>query len=319
MSNLASIMDSQDEAGDFEIDVDASKLTLDETHDNIWRKYAPEPDTRFMNYEPSFENEQIRHQTDIQNPRQPPLQSSNSTITNSIRSFDNRPQTNTPLDLKRKDGPALSPTVALKRQKLGNLAEKEAHRKAAMLLYEDYLIRGGVSMAGVTMSAESFISALPNAFWEAEEPQLVTLQTVQSHIAAVEAESNTHIATGAVIETEAPDEPPTDAVSFMSWAKKEIVGYSALDAKRLGLAVILYKKPTMKRAGLENALLILRAHLQRLNAELKSAKDLHNSVSKAGDTAGDISRIFENGARKLEKKRDDFDERLKALQAGTAA
>jgi hypothetical protein len=136
----------------------AATMNIEETKAAMWAK-APKSDSRFVNNNLTFKSTSYGSAC-------------------SYRADDvvpDRPLRTTSMDLKRKHaGNDATPTP--KRVKETDEASEGEHQMAAKRLWSDYVIRGGVSQAGVTLSEREFMKKLPARFRKSKHPEMYCLE-----------------------------------------------------------------------------------------------------------------------------------------------
>ena len=116
-----------------------------------------------------------------------------------------------------------------------------------------------------------------------------------------------------------PETPPLDNVEFLKWAYKQTKVYAPEDNKRMQFAITYTTNPDTSSMTYGIALTILGTHLARLVKDAKDAKTLYDNVQMSGGSCvKSVSQTLEQATCQLEKRRDDFAERLRALEVEDA-
>lgn len=151
------------------------------------------------------------------------------TLGNADSVMASRPWTADLVDLTRKrsdDNAALSREGAKEEE----AASKEEHRKAAGRLFTDYVMRCGVSQDRVPLAKAEFMKVLSSQFWQSKKPEAYLLDLASHFMATTKAteSSQTKLPVPAGFET-----VPADTFEFLEFARKQMVGHSAEESKRL--------------------------------------------------------------------------------------
>jgi len=109
--------------------------------------------------------------------------------------------------------------------------------------------------------------------------------------------------------------PPVDTFEFLKWVRSQTVGYAPADTKRMLSAIRCLRDPDTRELGFGIALKILGRHIATLVEEAKEMKIMYDKVQKSsGPCAESILQTLEQGSRQIDKRRDDFAERVRALK-----
>ncbi|KAI4640109.1 hypothetical protein J4E93_008909 [Alternaria ventricosa] len=277
------------------LDESTQAMSVEDAQAAMWAR-APLPDARFANNSLTFE----------------PLYQEGTVGDHAGNIAPVRPRTKTTTELKRKNPPGNDAGPTPKRAKEADAATKGEHQIAAKKLWSEYLMRGGVSQAGVTLSEKEFTDALPDRFRTSTHPEMYRLEDfVYDLLPATEAPVPLNQTT-AVPPTEF-ETAPTDLIAFIKWARKQIDVHTPADSKRLLSAIGSLRNPDTRMLGFELASKSLGNHLTRLVKSAKDAKALYAQVKQDGPPNPELLESIGRSARQLEMRKDDFYQRMTAF------
>jgi len=113
-----------------------------------------------------------------------------------------------------------------------------------------------------------------------------------------------------------PETPPVDNREFLKWVHKQTKGYAPHEDERMLFLIRFIENPDTLSMTFAIALGILRSHMARLVKDAEDAKTLYANVQMSGGPCvKSVSQTLEQATDQLEKRRDDFAERLRAFEA----
>ena len=124
---------------------------------------------------------------------------------------------------------------------------------------------------------------------------------------------------GTLVHTE-PETPPMENVEFLKWVRKQMAEYAPAISKQLLLAIDCLGITGAREFGFENASKILGRHLATLVEEAKEMKTVYDKVrNSGGPCVRSILETLEQATRQVDKRRDEFAERVRAFEAEAKA
>ncbi|KAI4914884.1 hypothetical protein J4E90_004920 [Alternaria incomplexa] len=124
---------------------------------------------------------------------------------------------------------------------------------------------------------------------------------------------------GTPVPTES-ETPPIDNVEFLKWVRKQMAGYAPADNKRLLPAIGGLRNPDTLELAFEIASKVLGRHLATLVEEAKEMRTMYGKVQKSGGPCvKSLLQTLEQAIRQVDKRRDDFAERVRAFEAEAKA
>lgn len=225
-----------------------------------------------------------------------------------------RTQTTAAEKAKRQHGLGPGPEREAKRPRLEGGSNK-GHTRAAELLYEDYVARGGLSGQDC-LSRKAFEAALPQEFWASQTPTEITLRCLLPYLIAAECPglSLSPSSNAAPPPPEATTQPSAvPNAHFLIWAIEEVRGYDAGAAILLRGAMEYVRSPEMKQEGLGIATPILKRNRDRLESQLSTAVGLRDEAQQGGGQgAEDVLKGLSGAIHHLGLRKAEFIRRMRA-------